>query len=143
MAYAVAAAPSFGDFAMPGYDHAAGPILPHGVSVMLAAPAAFRFTASACPERHLRAAEALGVDIAGVDLADAGKLLADQLIQLLQKTGLPSGLRAVGFADTDLEALCAGAEVQARLLGNAPRTIDRPALFSVFKDAMTYSLAKS
>ena len=43
-------------------DH---PLLPHGMSVILHTPAVVRFTAVRLPERHLRAAAALGANVAG------------------------------------------------------------------------------
>jgi alcohol dehydrogenase class IV len=135
MAYAVAG--SIRDFRMPGYPQAA-PLLPHGVSVILSAPAAFRFTASACPQRHLSAAAALGAEVRGISSEDAGPLLADTLIQLMQATGMPSGLAAVGYQAADTEALCRGTEVQSRLLQNAPRPVQGSALHELFTAAMTY-----
>src|SRR5262245_42021949 len=72
-------------------------LVPHGISVVLCAPAVFRFTGPACPKRHLRAAEFLGADVAGCRAEDAGDALADRLIQWMRELQLPSGLAAIGF----------------------------------------------
>src|SRR6185312_12014980 len=59
------------------------PLIPHGMSVILNTPAVVRFTAPACPDRHLLAAEALGVDIAGKKQADAGEILAERVLYFM------------------------------------------------------------
>ena len=95
------------DYRPPGYevDH---PIVPHGIAVVLNAPAVFRFTAAVCPERHLRAAEALGVDISGARSEDAGRILADRVIEFMQLLNIPNGLSAVGYTRADIPALVRG-----------------------------------
>jgi len=69
------------------------PLVPHGMSLVLNAPAVFRFTGSACPDRHLKAAELMGAKISSIGnkVEDAGPLLADELIKIMQ------ALRAVVF----------------------------------------------
>src|SRR5438067_5555581 len=69
-------------------DH---PLVPHGFSVILNAPAVFRFTAQANPERHLHAAAALGANVAGVKKDDAGKVLADRITWFMQQLRTPNG----------------------------------------------------
>ena len=112
--------------------------MPHGMSVVLNAPACFRFTAPACPERHLRAAEALGADTRGAGPEDAGEVLAARVVELMQVCAMPSGLCAVGYQESDIEALVDGAWPQQRLLKNAPVDVDRADLSQLFGQAMSY-----
>jgi hydroxyacid-oxoacid transhydrogenase len=118
-----------------GYD-VDHPMVPHGMSVILNAPAVFRFTASACPERHLRAAEILGADVSRVTQADAGKVLADRLIWLMQQVGMPSGLAAVGYSSEDIPALVQGTLPQHRVTKLSPRQASEQDLARLFEDAM-------
>jgi len=116
-------------------DH---PLVPHGMSVILNAPAVFRFTAPACPERHLRAAEALGAEVAGAAARDAGKILADRLIDFMQRLGMPNGLQAVGYSRGDIPALVQGTLPQERVTKLAPRPAGAAELEAIFADAMVY-----
>jgi hydroxyacid-oxoacid transhydrogenase len=75
-------------------DH---PIIPHGMSVILTAPAVFRFTAQANPSRHMRAAGLMGANVSEATPNEAGDLLADSLLDLMRKTHMPTGLGQVGY----------------------------------------------
>lgn len=133
MAYAVAGLVR--DFRMPGYPDDE-PMVPHGVSVVVSAPAALRATAAAAPARHLAAAALLGEDTRGASDADAGALLARGLVRLMRAADVPVGLSAVGYGKADVEALTAGTIVQTRLLDNAPLPLDRARVAAIFEDAI-------
>jgi hydroxyacid-oxoacid transhydrogenase len=123
------------DYLPPGYntDH---PLVPHGISVILNAPAVFRYTASACPDRHLKAAEVLGADISRVKRDDAGKVLADQIISFMQRLKAPNGLRAVGYSTDDIPALVKGTLPQHRVTKLSPRPAGPEELARLFEDAL-------
>jgi len=113
-------------------------MVPHGISVIVNAPAVFRFTGPACPERHLQAAEAMGADITGAPLEEAGDILADRIIDMMKETGIPNGVGGVGYSQEDLPKLVEKAHAQQRLLVNSPKPVDEAALDSLFRDAMRY-----
>ena len=116
-------------------DH---PLVPHGIAVVLNAPAAFRFTGSGCPERHLQAAEALGADISAAKLEDAGIIVADQIIEFMKRLGIPNGLSAIGYTVDDIPQLVEGALPQHRVIKLAPRPVGSEDLEKIFEDAMRY-----
>ena len=120
-----------------GYEKA-DPMVPHGISVVINAPAAFRFTAKAAPERHLEAASALGANVSGIDPADGGELLATTLIEMMRKTGIPSGLAEIGYTDADVPRMAAAAFAQKRPLAQAPLAITEDDLAAIYRGAMRY-----
>jgi alcohol dehydrogenase class IV len=98
-------------------DH---PFVPHGHSVIVTAPAAFRFTYEAAPERHHQVAELL----AGGPIENPGPdTLPDVLRELMRDVGAPNGIAALGYTEDDVPALVEGALKQQRLLVISPREV--------------------
>lgn len=124
------------DYRAPGYsaDHA---IVPHGMSVILNAPAVFRFTAVASPARHLQAAEALGVDVSLVVEADAGRVLAERITWFMDRLHVPNGLRAVGYTISDIPVLVEGTLPQHRVTKLSPRPAGPDELAALFEQSLT------
>src|SRR5215211_235947 len=125
------------DYVPAGYpdDH---PIVPHGMSVILNAPAVFRWTAPANPERHLQAAQLLGAETAGAAAEDAGEILASQIERIMRRVGMPNGLSGVGLGTDDVDALVAGTLPQHRVTKLSPRPAMAEDLRQLFLAVMRY-----
>ena len=113
------------------------PLVPHGQSVAVTAPAAFRFTFPTAPERHVRAAALLGADPAAARTsAEQREMLPGALIDLMRDIGVPSGVAAFGYTEDDIPALVEGTLKQQRLLTIAPREAGAEELAEIFRQSM-------
>jgi alcohol dehydrogenase class IV len=135
MAYSVAG--MIRDYRPDGYPGEEA-ICPHGISVIVDAPAVVRFTAPAAPERHLEAARLLGADTTGAGAQDAGEVLAARIIAMMRDTGMPNGIAALGYGDADIPALAVGAFAQQRLLANSPIAVTEDDLQGLYRGARNY-----
>jgi hydroxyacid-oxoacid transhydrogenase len=113
------------------------PIIPHGMAVVLNAPAALRFTGPARPRRHLEAARLMGVRIEGAEEEQAGEILASAVIELMKKIGMPNGLSAVGYSEKDVDELVEGTLPQHRVTKLCPRPFSPADLRQMFLDSLT------
>ncbi|XP_048728362.1 hydroxyacid-oxoacid transhydrogenase, mitochondrial-like [Ostrea edulis] len=122
-------------FMSKGYsdDH---PMVPHGLSVFVTAPAVFEFTASACPDRHLQAASFLGVDVTNKKKEDAGLVLADRLRQIMQELKMPDGLSSLGYNKDDIPSLVKGTMPQHRLTKLSPKPVNEEIVTELLEKSM-------
>jgi len=112
------------------------PLVPHGMAVVLNAPAVFKFTASANPELHLYAAKLMGKDISDAKPEDAGNILASAVVELMQKVGMPNGLSALGYGPQDVDKMVAATLPQHRVTKISPRPAGAEDLKQLFLDSM-------
>ena len=113
------------------------PFVPHGISVVVSAPAIFRYLAAGAPERHLEAAGFLGAVTDSASLDDAGELVAKRLIELMRVTSMPNGLKGIGFGDEHIKPMTESSIRQARAIGNAPRETNAIDIENIYRDALT------
>lgn len=114
------------------------PFIPHGISVVVNAPAIFRYLSEGAPERHLEALGFMGADIAGAQAEDSGDLVAEQIIHLMKATGMPNGLLDLEFTEADAGALAESSIRQTRAINNAPRIADLADMKQIYKESMQH-----
>ncbi|GAA5974845.1 hypothetical protein JCM11641_008394 [Rhodosporidiobolus odoratus] len=120
---------SKGRYHHPGYevDH---PLIPHGVSVAMSAPAVFRFTAPSNVPRHREIADIFeslapdslkdNINLAQLPDSDVGQVVYDRIARFLVQVDVPRGLKMVGYKAGDVPELVKGALPQRRVLDLAP-----------------------
>ena len=111
------------------------PMVPHGMSVALTAPEAFRFTFDADPERHLRAARLL--DPRAEQTGDPAEFLPTVLTALMRDIDIPGGIGAVGYDEGDVPGLVEGTMKQQRLLATAPKDVTDDDVAGIYRRSLS------
>jgi hydroxyacid-oxoacid transhydrogenase len=112
------------------------PLVPHGMSTALGAPASFQFTAKAKPARHKEVADWMGVKTRGSDADSAGNALREAFIGFMQSIGMPNGLQGVGYTSDDIPVLTEGTLKQKRLLALSPQAVTRNAVETMLQQSL-------
>jgi hydroxyacid-oxoacid transhydrogenase len=81
-------------------------------------------------------AEAMGADVGGASVDDAGDMLASRVVDLLRAVDMPNGLAALGYSERDVDALVEGTLPQHRVTKLSPRPVDADALRALFRASM-------
>ncbi len=102
--------------------------------MIVTAPAAFRFTYDAAPERHTHVAALLSEN----RISDPGPdTLPEVIRELMQDVGAPRGVAELGYDENDIPDLVAGALKQQRLLVVAPKAVTEDDLRRIITASMT------
>ena len=125
------------DWRPAGYavDHA---IVPHGISVILNAPAVFRFTAQASPHQASLRRKAPWREHPGFRTTRCRRDPGQSLIEIMRMTGMPNGLGEVGYTEADLDRLVEGTLPQHRVTKLSPRPATADDLKGIFRNALRY-----
>ncbi len=121
------------EYQPPGSYPQENKFVPHGWSVIVTAPAAFRFTYESNPERHREVAELLSGQ--RIENADENTL-PEIIIQLMKDVGTPRGLRDFGYDEDDIDDLVEGTVKQQRLLVGTPRETTEEDLANILRESM-------
>ena len=111
------------------------PMVPHGMSVALTAPEAFRFTFEAAPDRHVRAAATARPRTPACPATRRSS--CPRCCRLMRDIDIPNGIGAVGYTEDDVPDLVEGTMKQQRLLATSPREVTEDDLAGIFTRSLS------
>ena len=99
--------------------------IPHGIANAALLPYVVAFNVPACPERFRDIAEALGLDVAGVDAEAAARRLVGAIVELNSALAIPSNIRELGVDLDHLQQMVADSMRSGNVLVNPRLTTAR------------------
>ncbi len=110
--------------------------LPHGITVVLTAPAALDFIAPLAAEKLSKVANWLGENTEGLTMQEAAALAKEGVRKLMKDLGVAKGLLDVGFSEKDLDELAHAAMEVQRLLSMSPRAVTEKDARAIYEASM-------
>ena len=108
--------------------------VPHGLACALYLPPVMKFNASACPDKFVSIAEAMGMNVNGLTREDAAEQAVVSIRDLLERMGLPRTLSQLGI-EFRLDPKMVDAVLAAVPTGNNPRKANRIEITKLFETA--------
>lgn len=108
--------------------------VPHGLACTLYLPPVMKFNASACPEKFVSIADAMGQNVSGLQREAAVELALVAVSDLLEKMGLPKKLSELGI-QFHLDPKMVDGALAAAPTKNNPRIADRVQIAELFETA--------
>ncbi len=78
----------------------------------------------------------MGTDVSQAKAEEAGEILAEALIAIMKRVGVPNGLSAIGYTTEDIEDLVAGTLPQHRVTKLSPRPASAEDLANLFMHSL-------
>lgn len=107
---------------------------PHGVANALLLPHVLRFNGKACPELYINMGNAFGLDMSGLEGADAVEKVVCAVKELSQKLHIPQTLQEIGIPEEMLPTLAKQAINDACTPGN-PRNVTVEDIIRIYQEA--------
>jgi len=129
------------DKLVPGVYGDHRPIVPHGLSVCITAPAVFETCAESNPEIQKRSLNAAAVltgndDLRNAKLSDSGRILSDVMRGYMNNLSIPNGLNGLGYDSSDVDKLIKGTLPQRRVLDLAPIDVNEESVGRLLESSM-------
>jgi alcohol dehydrogenase class IV len=111
--------------------------IPHGLANAIMLPVVMAFNVEAVPERFKMAADAMGINVEGMDPVEAGKKAVQAVRDLKKNIGLTDTLKSLGVPD-DKEKLQSLAETAMgdSQIGYNPNPIEEADVVNLYLKAM-------
>ena len=108
---------------------------PHGALTARVLGPVCEYNAPAAPERYVRIAQGLGVDVHGLDPLEAATAGVEEVYRLTDDVGIPT-MEELGFAEDEIPMLAKIAYEDPQTMGN-PREVDIAAYEEIYRNAFS------